>query len=132
MTSHDHGRASMARRRSFLAASAAVIAAPMVSRRAWASTTVRIADQFGIGYLPLHVIRDRDLLAKHGQAAGLELGTEWVKLSGGAATNDALLSGSIDVAAGGVTPMLTLWDRTQANLGVKDIRAIVSIPTTCS
>ena len=128
MTSHEHGPCSIARRRSFLAATAAALAAPMVLRRAWAATTIRIADQFGVGYLPLHVIRDRDLLAKHGRAAGLELTAEWVKLSGGAAMNDALLSGSIDIATGGVTPMLTLWDRTRGNLGVKGIRAIVSMP----
>lgn len=128
MTSQDHWPGPMARRRSVLAASAAVIAAPMTIRRAWAVTTIRIADQFGIGYLPLHVIRDHDLLAKHGKAAGLELTAEWVKLSGGAAMNDALLSGSIDIASGGVTPMLTLWDRTRGNLGVKGIRAIVSMP----
>ena len=40
----------------------------------------------------------------------------------------ALLSGSFDVASGGVTPMLTLWDRTQGNLGVKGIGALVSMP----
>jgi ABC-type nitrate/sulfonate/bicarbonate transport system substrate-binding protein len=37
---------------------------------------------------------------------------EWVQLSGGAAVNDALLSGSIDVAGAGVGPLLTIWDRT--------------------
>jgi NitT/TauT family transport system substrate-binding protein len=35
-----------------------------------------------------------------------------VKLSGGSAVNDALLSGNIDIAGAGVGPLLTLWDRT--------------------
>ena len=93
-----------------------------------APTTIRIAEQFGIGYLPLHVIRDRGLLAKHGREAGIEVEIEWVKLSGGAAMNDGLLSGSIDIASGGVTPLLTLWDRTRGNLDVRAISASVTMP----
>jgi NitT/TauT family transport system substrate-binding protein len=130
MSSHDpHARSGVCRRRVLAGATAAALAAPALARRARATpVTVRIADQFGVGFLPLHVIRDRGLLAKHGRAAGLELEAEWVKLSGGAAMNDALLSGSIDVAAGGVTPMLTLWDRTRDNLGVRGIGALVTMP----
>jgi NitT/TauT family transport system substrate-binding protein len=115
-------------RRTLLAAAGAALAAPAIIRRARAATTIRIAEQFGVGYLPLHMIRDRDLLAKHGRDAGVEIAVEWVKLSGGAAMNEALLSGGIDVATGGVTPMLTLWDRTRGNLGIKGIGALVTMP----
>jgi NitT/TauT family transport system substrate-binding protein len=33
--------------------------------------------------------------------------------------NESLLSGSIDVAATGVGPMVLIWDRTRGNFGVK-------------
>ena len=52
---------------------------------------LRIVEQFGITYLPLHVIRDQNLVEKHGKAAGIDIKLEWTKLGGGAAVNDALL-----------------------------------------
>jgi NitT/TauT family transport system substrate-binding protein len=52
-----------------------------------------------------------------------------VKLSGGGAMNDALLAGAIDVGSGGVTPLLTLWDRTRGSASeVKGVAALVSMP----
>ena len=35
-------------------------------------TTVRLAKQFGIGYLPLTLIEEQGLIEKHAAAAGLE------------------------------------------------------------
>lgn len=96
-----------------LVASAALLMAPVSIDRAWSAETIRIVEQFGTIYLPLHVIRDQKLLEKHAAALGLEdVEVEWAKLSGGAAINDALLSGNVDVAAAGIGPFLTLWDRT--------------------
>ena len=40
--------------------------------------------------------------------------------------NDALLSGSVDFASGGVAPLLKLWDKTKGE--VKGVAAIDSIP----
>ena len=85
---------------------------------------IRIAEQFGIVYLLLNVAQDQDLIEKHGKAAGLDVKVEYVKLSGGAAVNEALLSGSIDVGGAGVGPLLTLWDRT---LGKQNVRGIASL-----
>jgi NitT/TauT family transport system substrate-binding protein len=80
---------------------------------------IRISDQFGTIYLPLHVIRDQNLLEKHAKAVGLEsITVEWAKISGGAAVNDAILSGSIDVGAAGIGPFLTLWDRTGGDVKI--------------
>jgi NitT/TauT family transport system substrate-binding protein len=53
---------------------------------------------------------------------------EWTKLSGGASTNDALLSGSIDIAAAGVGPLLTLWDRTHGKQNVKGVASLGNFP----
>ena len=65
----------------------------LASRPAQAEGEIRIAEQFGIVYLLLNVVRDQRLIEKHGQAEGLQIKVDWTQLSGGAAVNDALLSG---------------------------------------
>lgn len=94
---------------------------------AWAET-VRIARQFGISYLPLILMQDRGLLEQEGKARGLDLKAEWFTFTGGPPINDALISGNIDMAAGGVGPMLTMWGRTQTNLKVKAVAALGNMP----
>lgn len=89
---------------------------------------IRIAEQFGIGYLPLHVIRHDHLIEKHGRELGFDIAVDWAQLSSGAAMNDALLSDSIDVGAGGVGPMLTIWDRTKGAANVRAIAALNDMP----
>ena len=91
---------------------------------AQAEGQIRIADQFGIVYLLLDVAKDQKLIGKHGKAQGLDIAVSQVTLSGGSAMNDALLSGSIDIAGAGVGPMLTLWDRT---LGKQNVRGVASL-----
>ncbi|MBJ2151814.1 ABC transporter substrate-binding protein [Paracoccus sp. IB05] len=90
--------------------------------------TLRMARQFGIGYLPLTLIEEQGLLEKHAKEAGLDFKTEWLRFTGGSGMNEALLSGNLDIAAGGVGPALTIWARTQANLKVKGIASLDSMP----
>lgn len=90
--------------------------------------TVRIAQQFGIGYLPLFVMRDGALLEKEGRARGLSLGAEWVHLTSSAPINDALLSGNLEFAGGGVGPLLTMWAKTRTGLKVKGVAALSAMP----
>jgi NitT/TauT family transport system substrate-binding protein len=93
------------------------------------TNTIRFAQQFGIGYLPLSIMQDIALVEKHAKAQGLgDIKVEWTKLTGGAPINDALLSGQIDIAAGGVGPMLTIWAKTKGNLNVKGVAALNSMP----
>lgn len=89
---------------------------------------LRIAEQFGIAYLPLHVIRDQGLIEKHGRKLGVDIKVEWTKLGGGASVNDALLSNSIDIGAAGIGPILTAWDRTRGNADIKGIASLGSLP----
>jgi NitT/TauT family transport system substrate-binding protein len=96
---------------------------------AFAEGQIRIAEQYGIAFLPLHVIRDQKLIEKYGREDGLDIKVEWAKLSGGASMNDGLLSGSIDVAAAGPGPVLTIWDRTRGSANVKGIAALGSLPS---
>ncbi len=91
---------------------------------AQAEGQVSIAQQFGTTYLPLHVMRDQKLIEKHGTAAGIDIAVDWKRLTGGAAINEAIVSGAVDFAAGGVPPLLLLWDRTRKNVGVKAVGAL--------
>ncbi|WP_349644773.1 MULTISPECIES: ABC transporter substrate-binding protein [unclassified Bradyrhizobium] len=107
-----------------LAAASALLAAPA----AHAEGRLRIVEQFGTVYLPLHVLRDQKLIEKHGKAAGIDIAVEWTKLSGGAAINDALLAGAVDIGAAGAGPVIVLWDRTRGTADVKVIAALGEQP----
>lgn len=86
---------------------------------------VRIAQQFGLAYLPLIVARNQKFIEKRAAEAGIaDLKVSWVRLSGGAAVNDALLSGGIEFGTAGLGPLLTLWDKTRSNLGVRAVLAL--------
>ena len=90
---------------------------------------LRISQQFGIGYLPLQVARAQGLFEKHAKAAGIDgLKVEFVTLSGGTSTNDALLSDSIDIATGGVGAFLPAWAKTRGNFDIRGVAAITAMP----
>src|SRR4051812_34854136 len=95
---------------------------------AHAEGQIRIAEQFGIVYLLLNVAQDQKLIEKHAKAAGIDAKVEWVKLSGGSAVNDALLSGNIEIAGAGVGPLLTIWDRTKGKQNVKGVASLGNFP----
>ncbi|MDR6586710.1 ABC transporter substrate-binding protein [Herbaspirillum sp. BH-1] len=99
--------------------------APLLAR---AEGQLRIAEQFGIVYLLLNVAQDQQLIEKHGKAAGVDIKVEWLKLSGGSAVNDALLSGSVDIAGAGVGPLLTIWDRTHGRQNVRGVASLGNFP----
>lgn len=96
---------------------------------AHAEGRIRVVEQFGIAYLLLNVVRDQNLIEKHGKAEGVDVKVDWARLSGGASVNDALLSGSIDVAAAGIGPLLTVWDRTHGRQNVKAVASLGNFPS---
>ncbi len=89
---------------------------------------VRIARQYGISYLPLMVMQDQHLLEKEGQARGLDLAPQYLVFTSGETINEALISGNLDLASGGVGPMLTIWARTRTNMRVKGVAALNAMP----
>jgi NitT/TauT family transport system substrate-binding protein len=89
---------------------------------------INVAQQYGIGYLPLMMMEEQKLIEKHAKAAGVDVKVNWAKFAGGNVMNDALLSNSLQFASGGVGPLLTLWSRTKGNLDVKAVGAINSMP----
>jgi NitT/TauT family transport system substrate-binding protein len=83
----------------------------------------------GVGFLPLYVMRDLQLIEKHARAAGLgDLTVRWIDLGGPAVMNDALLSGSVDFIAAGPPAFITLWDRTRGSADVRGVAAMSSLP----
>jgi NitT/TauT family transport system substrate-binding protein len=90
---------------------------------------VRIAEQFGIAYLPLMMMREKGLIEKHAKNAGLgDIKVTWARFGSGAAMNDALLSGNLDFATGGVGPLLTIWSKTKGSLDVKGVATLCRMP----
>jgi len=89
---------------------------------------IKVAQQYGISYLPLMVMEEQKLIEKHAKAAGVNVTVGWAKFAGGNVMNDALLSGNLQFASGGVGPLVTLWARTKGILDVKAVAAINSMP----
>ena len=55
--------------------------------------TIAIAQEYGISYLPLTIMRVQDLLGKAGKAEGIDITTNGLTFTGGAPMNEALISG---------------------------------------
>jgi NitT/TauT family transport system substrate-binding protein len=91
--------------------------------------SVRFAQQFGLLYLPMHVVVDKKLVEACAKDAGLgDVKVSMHRFSGGAAVNQALLSGNVDFAAGGIGPLLKLWDKTKGRLNVKAMSTLAAMP----
>ncbi len=90
---------------------------------------VRFAQQFGLLYLPMHRVVDQKLVQNCAKAAGLgDVKVTMHRFSGGAAVNQALLSKNVDFAAGGIGPLLKLWDKTKGRLNVRAMSTLSAMP----
>lgn len=112
----------------WLCAIAALTAAAALPVRAEVHE-VRIAQQYGVAYLPLMYMEHQKLLEKHAKAEGLgDVKVTWATFAGGNVMNDALLSGTLDFASGGIAPLITLWAKTRGNLDVRGVCAMNTMP----
>lgn len=93
-------------------------------------TEIRAAQQYGTSYLALMIMQDSKLVERHAKAAGLgDLRVTWAKLGGPGAMNDALLSGGLEFASGGVPSLVTLWAKTHGTpLWVRGVGALNDMP----
>lgn len=91
---------------------------------------LRVAQQYGVSYLPLMLMEQNKLIEKHAKAKGLgDIKVTWAKFAGGNVMNDALLSESLDFASAGVAPAVTLWAKTRGTPSeVKLVTAMNSMP----
>ena len=83
-----------------------------------------------MGYLQFNVMEHDKLLEKHAAALGLkDVKIAWSIFNGPDAMNNALISNSIDIVAGGVPGLLTLWKRTKGTQNeVSGISALSAQP----
>lgn len=90
---------------------------------------LRIAQQFGIAYLPLIVAKEQNLIEKRAAEDGVpNLKVEWLRLSGAAAMNDALISGGLDFATAGVAPAILTWDKLRGKADISLVASLGSMP----
>src|ERR1041385_711180 len=110
--------------------SALIAIATALFATAASAQEVRIARQFSMGYLQFNVMEHEKLLEKHAAALGLkDVKIAWTTFNGPDAMNNALISDSVDIVAGGVPGLVTLWARTRGTANeVKGISALSSQP----
>jgi len=68
---------------------------------------LKIAEQFGLAYAPLQIMRCEKLIEKELQ----EIEIKWVRLGNAAAIREAVLSGNVDIGFMGIPPFLIGRDR---------------------
>ena len=106
---------------------AAVLAAAPSGRAE--SGEVRIAQLYGMTYLPAYIVYENNLIQKHAARLGIPAPKVTPqKLTSGPVANDALISGNVDIAMGGITVLMTLWDRTQGKQNIKGLGIMCESP----
>jgi NitT/TauT family transport system substrate-binding protein len=105
-----------------------LLTAPPGAARAEVSE-ITIAQQYGMAYLQFLVMQRDQLIAKHAKAAGLgDVKVTWHKFSASNIMFDAVLSGDLQIASGGLTPLITVWARTRDNFKVHGLAAMNAMP----
>lgn len=93
------------------------------------STELRVAEQFGIAYLPFLVMKEHKLIEKHAAKNGLQdIKVNWLQFGAGSGMNDALISGNLDFAAAGIPAFLALWNKTRGSSEVHVAAGLNNIP----
>jgi NitT/TauT family transport system substrate-binding protein len=88
-----------------------------------------IAQQPGIGYLNLIVMKEQKLIEKQAKAAGLgDIKVTWQAINSGQAMNEALNANKLHIAAGGVAPLIFAWANSQGKQNYKGICALNTMP----
>jgi NitT/TauT family transport system substrate-binding protein len=104
---------------------AALLAA--MAMPALAQTPIKIGIGFGIGFLPMFIADEMNLVEKHGRDAGIDLRASYQRFSGSSAMQDALLSGAVDMGVYGVPALLIVWDKAHGSpqqvIGVAGVNA---------
>ncbi len=110
---------------------AAVLGAALLASTAAQAETeeIRFAQQYGLGYLPIHIVKEQRLIEKHAVRLGLpNTRATFLQVGTGSAATDMLLSGNLDMELGGVTILVNLWDKTRGRQGVRGIMGLCDTP----
>lgn len=108
----------------------ALFAAALLPAQGFAEADkVRIAQPYGLLYLPSYVAIDRHLIEGKAAAAGFgAITVTLTRLASGPAGSDMLLAGDADLAMGGWGPALILWDKTRGSQKVRGMMPLCSSP----
>jgi NitT/TauT family transport system substrate-binding protein len=114
----------------YLVSAAMMAAAMFVPPHASAeANVVRVAKQFGVGYMQYMVMQELKLIEKHAKAAGLDITTEWATFRSSDVMNDALISGSVDFVSLGIPGIITIWSKTKGSANeVKGVMGLNAAP----
>jgi NitT/TauT family transport system substrate-binding protein len=90
-------------------------------------TSITIAKEYGIGYLPYMIMEHHNLVEKRASALGVkDLNITWQTFGGSGLMQGAMLAGRLDFASSGVPWFLTMWDKLNGQ--VKSPGALDSMP----
>ena len=110
-----------------LVASACCLLALATSEARSAPSELRIGVQFGIGYLPIYVARDLDLINRNLATKGVAPVKVTIQnVAGAPQINDGLLSRTMDLGCGGISAMMVAWDKTKG-AGDNAMRGVVAL-----
>src|SRR6476646_288974 len=105
----------------------AALFATLATTAAAESGEIKVAQQYGVSFLPLMVMEREKLVEKHAKAAGLgDVQVSWIKVAGPSVMNDGVISGALQFIAVGAPSMITLWDKTNGQ--VKGVSAMTTYP----
>jgi NitT/TauT family transport system substrate-binding protein len=78
---------------------------------------IRVAKQYGLGYLQMMVMEDQKMVEKQAKARGLgDVKVSWATFRSSDVMNDALLSNSVDFVCLGVPGIATIWAKTNGQV----------------
>ena len=93
------------------------------------ASTLRMARQYGLGYIQFMIMEDQKLVEKHAKAAGLgDVTVEWATFRSSDVMNDALISGTVDFVCLGIPGLATIWSRTRNNIDVRAAAGLNALP----
>ncbi|GAC1330631.1 MAG: ABC transporter substrate-binding protein [Beijerinckiaceae bacterium] len=88
---------------------------------------LRITHQPSTVYLPLIIMEQQKLVEEEARKAGLnDLKVEWLTLTSGGASVDALMSGNVDLVTSGVSNLILIWDKSKGE--VKGVAGASAVP----
>jgi NitT/TauT family transport system substrate-binding protein len=93
---------------------------------------LRLARQYGISHLAMALMDQLQLVQYQAEKAGLKgLKVTWSRFSDGPGMNEALLSGNLDIANGGLTALIVLWDKSRgAYVGLSALSSMPAVMMT--
>src|SRR5277367_506221 len=120
-------------RRKFIQSASIATFAMGISAPAFAEVSeLRLARQYGISHLAMALMDELQLVQGQADKAGIkDLKVSWTRFSDGPGMNEALLSGNLDIANGGLTALIVLWDKSKgAYVGLSALSSMPAVLMT--